>query len=96
MNSLAAHLSAGFLVLAGTVSSAAPVRDAPGLARFSREAQRVIITRDVWDKSAPRHPGEPDARPLLDIVQTFKGLDVADGMRNVEVMVVRRKEKKAE
>lgn len=57
------------------------------------KADWFVITREVWDRSSPRHPGEPDARPLLDIVQTFKGLDVADGMRKVEVMVVRRKEK---
>lgn len=49
-----------------------------------------VITRDVWNASAPK-PGEADVREKLEIVKTFRGLDAADGMRNVEVMVVRRK-----
>lgn len=45
----------------------------------------LVITREVWDKS-------PEAsRATLDVVGTFRGLDVADGMRVVEVMVVRKK-----
>lgn len=54
-------------------------------------AEWFVITRDVWANSAPKRPGEPDARPMLDVVATFVGLDVADGMRGVEVMVTRRK-----
>jgi 4-amino-4-deoxy-L-arabinose transferase-like glycosyltransferase len=51
----------------------------------------AVVTREVWDRSAPRRPGDADARGLLDVVATFRGLDIADGMRNVEVMVIRRK-----
>jgi 4-amino-4-deoxy-L-arabinose transferase-like glycosyltransferase len=45
----------------------------------------LVITRDVWERS-PR-----DARDRVDVVATFHGLDVAAGMRVVQVMVVREK-----
>ena len=54
-------------------------------------AEWFVVTRDVWENSAPKRPDQPDARPMLDVVATFVGLDVADGMRGVEVMVTRRK-----
>ena len=58
--------------------------------KFTALPEWAVVTRDVWDRSAPK-PGQPDARAMLDVVATFRGLDVADGMRAVEVMVVRRK-----
>ena len=46
----------------------------------------LVITREVWDRS-------PEAsRARLEVAGTFRGLDVADGMRVVEVMVVRKKD----
>ena len=58
--------------------------------KFVALPEWAVVTREVWDRSAPK-PGQPDVRDLLDVVAAFRGLDVADGMRNVEVMVVRRK-----
>lgn len=58
--------------------------------RFLPLPEWAVITREVWDHSAPKD-GQPDARAMLDVIDTFRGLDVADGMRVVEVMVVRRK-----
>jgi 4-amino-4-deoxy-L-arabinose transferase-like glycosyltransferase len=59
--------------------------------KFAEMPDWAVITREVWESSKPKRPGQTDVRELLDIVQTFRGLDVADGMRVVEVMVVRRK-----
>jgi 4-amino-4-deoxy-L-arabinose transferase-like glycosyltransferase len=59
--------------------------------KFTPLPEWAVVTRDVWDRSAPKAAGQEDARAMLDVVATFRGLDVADGMRDVEVMVVRRK-----
>jgi hypothetical protein len=45
----------------------------------------LVITKEVWERSPQ------DARDRVDIIATFHGLDVAAGMRAVEVMVVREK-----
>jgi 4-amino-4-deoxy-L-arabinose transferase-like glycosyltransferase len=54
-------------------------------AKLDEWAPWIVMTRDVWDRSPP----EVQAR--LQEVAHFHGLSVADGMRDVEVMVVRRK-----
>jgi 4-amino-4-deoxy-L-arabinose transferase-like glycosyltransferase len=60
--------------------------------KYTEMPEWAVITREVWERSKPRHAGQPDVREMVDVVATFKGLDVADGMRVVEVMVVKRKE----
>jgi 4-amino-4-deoxy-L-arabinose transferase-like glycosyltransferase len=45
----------------------------------------LVITKEVWEKSPQ------DARDRVEILATFKGLDIAAGMRVVEVMVLREK-----
>ena len=62
------------------------------LLELTRGVDWYVVTRDVWNASEPKTAGEPDPRLSLDVVSTFRGLDVADGMRNVEVMVVKRKQ----
>ena len=47
--------------------------------------QWLVITREVWERSPP------DARARVEVVAQFRGLDIAAGMRVVEVMVVRQK-----
>ncbi|QOV88109.1 ArnT family glycosyltransferase [Humisphaera borealis] len=59
---------------------------------LTKNVDWYVVTRDVWNASAPKSPAEADPRLSLDIVSTFRGLDVADGMRNVEVMVLKRKQ----
>jgi hypothetical protein len=45
----------------------------------------MVMTRDVWNRSSP------EIKSRLQIIADFHGLSVADGMRDVEVMVVKRK-----
>jgi len=45
----------------------------------------MVITRDVWNRSPV------DVQNRLEIIADFRGLSVADSLRNVDVMVVRRK-----
>lgn len=47
----------------------------------------LVITRDVWNAKN----SEQAARDRLEVVATFKGLNLADGIRPVEVMIVRTK-----
>lgn len=52
-------------------------------AQYDQWKPWMVITRDVWDRS-------PEVvRQRLEIVAEFRGLSVADGMRRVNVMVVR-------
>lgn len=59
--------------------------------KFAEMPEWAVITREVWQNSKPKRAGQEDARELLDVVASFRGLDVADGVRVVEVMVVKRK-----
>jgi hypothetical protein len=45
----------------------------------------LVITKEVWEKSPQ------DARDRVKILASFRGLDIAAGMRVVEVMVLREK-----
>ncbi len=44
----------------------------------------MVITRDVWDTTPP------EFRTHLRVIETFKGLAISDGMRVVELMVVKK------
>lgn len=59
--------------------------------KFTTLPEWAVVSREVWDNTGAKYSGANDPRNLLDVVATFRGLDVADGMRNVEVMVVKRK-----
>jgi len=61
------------------------------LLELNKSVNWFVTTRDVWNASAPK-AGEDDPRDLLNVIATFRGLDVADGMRNVEVMVLQRRQ----
>jgi 4-amino-4-deoxy-L-arabinose transferase-like glycosyltransferase len=52
-------------------------------AHYDDWAPWIVMTRDVWNRSSP------EIRSHLEIVADFHGLSVADGMRDVDVMVVR-------
>ena len=45
----------------------------------------MVITRDVWDRTPL------NARDHLEVIRTFRGLAISDGMRVVELMLVRTK-----
>jgi hypothetical protein len=47
----------------------------------------LVITKEVWEK--PRT--EQAARDRLQVIDRYAGIDVAEGMRPVEVWVVRKK-----
>jgi 4-amino-4-deoxy-L-arabinose transferase-like glycosyltransferase len=68
------------------------IRENPNLVLTDKLLQSappwMVITRDVWQ--SPRT--EEAARRKLEVVQSVRGLDIAEGMRSVEVMVVRRRD----
>jgi hypothetical protein len=68
------------------------IRENPNLVLTDKLLQSappwMVITRDVWQ--SPRT--EEAARRKLEVVQSVRGLDIAEGMRRVEVMVVRRRD----
>ena len=45
----------------------------------------MVITRDVWKRTPA------DAQNRLEIIASFRGLSPADAMRDVEVMIVRKR-----
>lgn len=78
----------------GTIREHSATILTPRLLEITPNVDWYVVTRDVWDASAPKKPGDSDAREALNIVASFRGLDVADGMRNVEVVVVQRKDRR--
>lgn len=74
----------------GTIRESPKMKELVTRGHISEWTPWMVITRDVWDATPPA------VRSHLQIVKSFKGLAISDGMRVEELMVVRKSPAPAE